>query len=809
MHKLWLIWYALLGWSLFAVAQESQTSTAAEVLKHYTPAQRRLLVESTVHAINSISQHILDQDSITLIACKADNIPFLTPYGEVLGDRFSPGAGLINSGKTSEAIQMTRGLNGEDQMRLLLELAIYYLHQPGRHPKDLDSAAGFLHLATLISDSGPLSHWQNNCTLIQAELEDQLGHAGQAQTILRRLIDATGRDHDLETRAMACGQMIDYLPFGDSVQLRYGDTALDLYRRTGSREGEINMMWTLAILNSVRDCKPAKGYMLQVMELQKAIGFRHTLYSQFFLALMCLFDKDFVAGMKIATEGLENMRWSGITTAQSLFYMRMGNANSYLWNKRVDAIAWFRKGVDARTAETHVFWYRSFIFLAGWLMYTNHGDSSLNLLERISAEYPPLTVWEQLQVISTIGDSYRKLGNYTKADKYYTDFLNLSNKFPNIDPWGELQESFMFAAEFYITYHKPQKARLFINCMGNYRQAAAFKAGGTILFFYEYQYKLDSAEGKYAEALNDHILYQRYRDSSSAIAQTQQLDDINQRFTTEKKDQDIRLLQDQALLRQAQLQRQAATRNWTLSGIAFLMLILLLLYRQYKIKTRANAATNQQNEVLNKLVDEKEWLIREVHHRVKNNLQTIMSLLELPTESPNFDPLSAIQASQNRIFATSLLHQKLYQGDNRSSVNMGIYIPELVHYLREVFQTGRRIELKTSVEPIDLDISQAVPIGIIVNEAVTNAIKHAFTLKSENAVIRVSLRKIDADAALLKIADNGTGVSPELAERKTGLGLRLVFALSDDIDGKVEMVSGPGTTISVRFTPRPWLRGTI
>jgi two-component sensor histidine kinase len=805
MRKLWLVWCVILGWRPFAVAQESQKNIAAVVLKNYTPAEQRLLVESTVDAINSISQHILDQDSITLIASKTDNLPFLTPYGEVLGDQFSPGAGLINAGKIGEAIQMAGRLQGEDDIRLLLELATYYVHQPGRHPRDLDSASHFLRLATLASNTGSLSHWQKNCTLIQAELENQLDHAGEAKNILKRLIVTARRDRDLETQAMAYGQMISYFQFYDPVQLRCGDTALKLYQQMGSTEGEINMLWTLAILNNVHDYRPAKECMLRVMGLQKAIGFRHTLYSQFFLSWIYLLDKDYVMGMKTATEALDNMRWSGITAVQSLFYMRMGNATSFLWNKQAETIAWFRKGVDVRTAETHVFWYRSFIYLAGWLMYTDHGDSALNVLERITAEYPPLTVWEQLQVVSTLGDCYRKLGDYAKADKYYTAFKALFNKFPKVDPMGELQESFMFAAEFYVTYHEPQKARLFINCMGNFRQSTTFKDGSTRWFFYEYQYKLDSAEGKYAAALSDHILFQRYHDSSLSIQQTQQLDELNQQFTTEKKDHDIRLLQQDALVRKVQLQRQALIRNITLASVGVLLLILWLLYRQYKIKNRANRAINQQNESLSKLVDEKEWLVREVHHRVKNNLQTIMSLLELPADSIRMDPLSAIQASQNRIFATSLLHQKLYQGNNMSSVNMGIYIPELIHYLREVFQTGRRIELKTKIDPIDLEISQAVPIGIIINEVVTNAIKHAFPSQSEKSMISISLSMIDKNSAMLKISDNGIGVPPELTAQKSGLGFRLVSELTKDIDGTMEVVSGPGTTVSILFTPRPLL----
>ena len=806
MYRHWLVWYVMLGWGPFAAAQERQVTTAAEVLKHYTAAERRLLVESTVQVINLISQHNLDQDSIALIASRADNLPFLTPYGELLGDQFSPGAGLLNTGQTGEAIQMVAGLHGEEQLRLLLELAIFYLHQPGKRAKDLDSTGYFLQRAAQLCAAGPLSHWQKNCTLVQAEWQYQLDQVIEAQNTVTRLIALAGRDHDPKTQAMAYGQMINYFPFNDSAQFRYGDSALKLYRLLGSREGEINMLWTLAIFNFFRDIKPAKEYMLRVMDLQKAIGFRHTLYSQYFLAMIYLFGKDYITGLNTCTAALENMRWSGITAVQSLFYMRMGNANSFLYNKQADAIAWFRKGVDARTPETHVFWYKSFLYLTTWLTYTGRPREALTILRQINGESPPLTVWEQLQVLGTAAFCYQMLGDYRNTDKYYTSFLALLNKFPNADPWGEMLETIFTAAEFYLSHHEPQKARLFVNSAGNYKQFTTFNAVTIRGVFYEMQYRIDSVKGQYAAALKDHILYLRYHDSSLAMEQTRQLDELNLRYATDKKDQNIRLLEQQALVRQAQLQHQVLTRNVSLAGALILWLIIILLYRQYKIKTRANAAIHLKNEALNRLVSEKEWLVREVHHRVKNNLQTIMSLLELPADSLHIDPLSAIQASQNRIFATSLLHQKLYQGDNMSSVNMGIYIPELVRYLREVFESGRRIELKTSVEPIDLDISQAVPIGIIVNELVTNAIKHAFHQRPENAMIRISLIMIDESSALLTIADNGRGVPTGSAERKTGLGLRLVAELTKDIDGEVKVSSGPtGTTVSVQFTPRPSL----
>jgi two-component sensor histidine kinase len=805
MHKYWLVWYFILGRGLFAAAQAHQTATAAEVLKHYTAAERRLLIESTVHVINLISQYNLDQDSITLIACKADSLPFLTAYGEVLDDQFSPGAGLINDGRIGEAIKMLPGLQAESQMRLLLELTIFYLHQPGKHSNDLDSAGHFLQLATQMSASGSLSHWQNNCALIQGELEFQLGLIQEAHNTVTHVVTIANQDKDLKTQALAYRQLNTFISDYDSIQLRYCDTALKRYQQLGSREGEINMLWTLALLNYFREIKPAKECMLRITELQKTIGFKHTLYSQYFLSMIYLYEKDYITGMNTCIAGLENMRWSGITAVQSLFYMRMGNAYTFLYDKKDSAIAWFRRGVDARTPETHVFWYKSLLYLTNWESYNGHEAESLDILQRITAEYPPLTVWEQLQVLCSMGYCYQSLGDYANANKYYTAFLTLLNKFPNADPWGENLETIFVAAEYYLVHHEPQKAQLFINSAGNYRQFTTFKLVTIRGVFYDWQYRIDSIEGKYAAALKDHILYQRYYDSGLAMEQTRMLDEINQRYATGKKDQDIRLLQQQALVRQAQLQHQVLTRNVSLAGAFISCLIVLLLYRQYQIKTRANAAIGRKNESLNKLVSEKEWLLKEVHHRVKNNLQTIINLLELPADSLHADPLSAIQASQNRIFATSLLHQKLYQGDDMSSVNMGVYIPELIHYLQEAFHTRRQIKFEARIEPIDLDISQAVPIGIIINEVVTNAIKHAFPSRPENAAIRISLEMIAGDAALLQVSDNGLGVSAGLAQRKSGLGLRLVSALTADIDGVVEMVSGPGTTVSVRFAPRALL----
>src|SRR5579872_1472485 len=124
-----------------------------------------------------------------------------------------------------------------------------------------------------------------------------------------------------------------------------------------------------------------------------------------------------------------------------------------------------------------------------------------------------------------------------------------------------------------------------------------------------------------------------------------------------------------------------------------------------------------------KLSDEKEWLLKEIHHRVKNNLQIAMSLLNTQTfYLDNEKAVEAIRQSRNRMYAMSLIHQRLYQADNLELIHMDGYVPELIAYIEDSFASNRNIHFRTDVDPVQLDVAQAVPIGLIINEAVTNSI---------------------------------------------------------------------------------------
>jgi two-component sensor histidine kinase len=199
-------------------------------------------------------------------------------------------------------------------------------------------------------------------------------------------------------------------------------------------------------------------------------------------------------------------------------------------------------------------------------------------------------------------------------------------------------------------------------------------------------------------------------------------------------------------------------------------------------------------------VKEKEWLLKEVHHRVKNNLQIIMSLLNSQSAYLDNDAaLLAIRNSQQRIHAISLIHQKLYQSDNMSSIDMPVYIRELVEYLRDSFTTGQLIRFKLDVDPIELDVSQAVPLGLILNEAITNAIKYAFP-GGRPGLISITLRHYTVSRLSLIISDNGAGIPDAIVNRPaSSLGLSLMKGLTEEIAGAFCVENNQGTLIKVAF----------
>jgi two-component sensor histidine kinase len=247
-----------------------------------------------------------------------------------------------------------------------------------------------------------------------------------------------------------------------------------------------------------------------------------------------------------------------------------------------------------------------------------------------------------------------------------------------------------------------------------------------------------------------------------------------------------------------------STWSWVIIEGAFMLLIIaVLLYRQALLRKKNDGIINQQNDQLQHLAREKEWLLQEVHHRVKNNLHTVIGLLESQAAYLEDDALKANEISKHRIYAMSLIHQQLYKAAHIKTIDMSVYLPELLDYLRESFGIARTIRFQLAIERLKLGVSQALPIGLIVNEAVTNAIRYAFP-PGRSGTISVSMHQAN-DKISLDIADDGVGIDPVVINAEsTSLGMKLMNGLTEDIDGEIRFTNENGTKITIVFNLDPF-----
>jgi len=210
-------------------------------------------------------------------------------------------------------------------------------------------------------------------------------------------------------------------------------------------------------------------------------------------------------------------------------------------------------------------------------------------------------------------------------------------------------------------------------------------------------------------------------------------------------------------------------------------------------------------ELLKKSLDEKEMLLREIYHRVKNNLMVISSLLNLQSRYiKDKKTLDIFRESQNRAKSMALIHERLYNSNDLKRINFGEYIRTLAMDLfRTYISDSSHIKLNMDVEDIMLDINTAVPLGLIVNELVSNSMKHAFHNDSpENRIedeINIKFKSKDDDFILI-VSDNGIGFPEGLNFKNTDtLGLRLVNSLTDQIHGKIQLKKDKGTEFTIIF----------
>jgi PAS domain S-box-containing protein len=207
----------------------------------------------------------------------------------------------------------------------------------------------------------------------------------------------------------------------------------------------------------------------------------------------------------------------------------------------------------------------------------------------------------------------------------------------------------------------------------------------------------------------------------------------------------------------------------------------------------------RQMEKLDRSLAEKQTLLSEIHHRVKNNLAIVSSLIELQKDGVDAEVKSSFRDVQSRIKSIALIHEKLYQNTIFSEVELSVYLQELAEMISNTYRSKQKsINFTFNLENIKVEMTLAVPIGLICNELINNSFKHAFS-QQESGEIAITLRTSGTNG-ILEVADNGMGLPDDFSlDRTGGLGVTLLNVLTDQIDGELMVKKGETTRFELMF----------
>lgn len=264
------------------------------------------------------------------------------------------------------------------------------------------------------------------------------------------------------------------------------------------------------------------------------------------------------------------------------------------------------------------------------------------------------------------------------------------------------------------------------------------------------------------------------------------------KYETEKK-------QDTISRQEARIAQQRIVQILYISIAGILVISLLGMFismHSIRKKRKALQALNQQLDAKNR---QNELLMKEIHHRVKNNLEMVKSLIALQcAQMEDSTSKDAMLESQNRVQSMGIIHQKLYQGENLGSIEMKDYFVNLSEGILDAFDAEEKVKIECAMESLELDIDTAVPIGLIVNELLTNSLKYAFPEKSKG-MVQISLSQPDPGILTLTVSDNGVGKIKGQKPLGTGFGSQLVDLLTRQLNGEMTEISETGTSTKFRF----------
>ena len=390
------------------------------------------------------------------------------------------------------------------------------------------------------------------------------------------------------------------------------------------------------------------------------------------------------------------------------------------------------------------------------------------------------------EIEGNIAKCHVMMGNYEDAVPLLQSSIETLTKSPYNKDKTEVVDNTLFLAEANLQMERFSEAKKHLDTdFDNISVLQTIKKNSLLAAFYD----------KVENFKNASIYYKRNERIKDSLAKKQSAL-IKQQLVTIVANEDLensqRLIDEQKKINE--LARSEMKAKDERINLVFISLIFTLLgfaglvYAYLKSIKNQRLIAEQKHIIENSLV-EKDSLLKEIHHRVKNNLQMVSSLLSLQTKNTRSKAaIVALEEGKSRVKAMALIHQKLYQNDDLSVIEMQGYIESLINSVQSVYKKGgHNISITIDAEGTELDIDRAIPFGLILNELVSNSFKYAFPENDENGKIYIHLRK-NGDQGYFEYTDNGIGLPEDSDERAhSSMGLRLINRLVNQLQSKLNV----------------------
>ncbi len=565
--------------------------------------------------------------------------------------------------------------------------------------------------------------------------------------------------------------------------------ALALYKQTGNRSGAGKVL--IEIGQDYLDqgkLEEAKKALLTALEFNRSANELQNIATTYDI-LTYLYDVEgnSAAATQTAYDFLKLSEKMGDknTIAHSAHmlasnYLALGNTG--------EALKYFKRGLEVskqsgdQIEQLHFYISIADIYLSG------------NQFSEAFRNYTvALDLVQALKDQQMMGYLYRRMGHYYRAvnqlDRALTYFHASDSAYTSISNKQDLAALYADMATVYTVLKQYKTAERYFAASRQLYDGLNSKMSMTE--YYAGKQQFDSATGNWQSAYLHFREYVAIRDSNYSKESLQKLIGSQLQFDNEKKEAVNRAAQEQKdLLARKEIKQQRNIRN-----IAFVVLAGVLAFSFFAWHQRNKLAKEKKRS--DQLLQDKELLLREIHHRVKNNLEVVSSLLALQSAQIDDAPTKdAMQESQNRVQSIGIVHQKLYQGTNLGSIEMKDYFLNLSESILDSFGAEQRVTIECAMDQLDVDIDTAVPLGLIVNELLTNTLKYAFP-EGQPGKVRIKLLRPKEGVLQLEVSDNGVGKSG--ITKGTGFGGQLISLLTRQLNGTMKEEVHAGTRIYFEF----------